>query len=243
MLRQIEGSRAVAETVARCRPEVICAYPISPQTHIVEALSELVKSGLARANTSMSSRSSPRYQWRSAPPRLQTVRRVSTFEEVVGGLDEETALFEARRCMSGGNCFECDNCYGMCPDNAIIKARAGTTLPHRSGRMTTDMRRPECGTLPGPSSLTWGHFASDSSRAASPSLAAGSGLAEAIMPANVRRPSIAARRFGYIVAAAVTVAIFNVINVWPGWRECRSSPTTPARCCGWSTSRCSPGSP
>jgi pyruvate ferredoxin oxidoreductase alpha subunit len=41
----MEGSRAVAETVARCRPEVICAYPISPQTHIVEGLSELVKSG------------------------------------------------------------------------------------------------------------------------------------------------------------------------------------------------------
>ena len=37
MLRQIEGSRAVAEAVALCRPEVICAYPISPQTHIVEA--------------------------------------------------------------------------------------------------------------------------------------------------------------------------------------------------------------
>ena len=45
MLRQIEGSRGVAEGVARCRPEVICAYPISPQTHIVEALSMLVKSG------------------------------------------------------------------------------------------------------------------------------------------------------------------------------------------------------
>ena len=45
MLRQIEGSRAVAETVARCRPEVIAAYPISPQTHIVEALSQLVKTG------------------------------------------------------------------------------------------------------------------------------------------------------------------------------------------------------
>jgi pyruvate ferredoxin oxidoreductase alpha subunit len=45
MRRQIEGSRAVAETVARCRPEVICAYPISPQTHIVEGLSRLVKSG------------------------------------------------------------------------------------------------------------------------------------------------------------------------------------------------------
>src|SRR6188472_1297376 len=45
MRRQLEGSRAVAETVARCRPEVVAAYPISPQTHIVEALSALVKSG------------------------------------------------------------------------------------------------------------------------------------------------------------------------------------------------------
>lgn len=45
MLRQIEGSRAVAETVALCRPEVVCAYPISPQTHIIEALGELVKMG------------------------------------------------------------------------------------------------------------------------------------------------------------------------------------------------------
>ena len=43
MLKQIEGSRAVAEAVALCRPEVICAYPISPQTHIVEALGEMVK--------------------------------------------------------------------------------------------------------------------------------------------------------------------------------------------------------
>ncbi len=45
MLKQIEGSRAVAEAVALCRPEVICAYPISPQTHIVENLGEMVKSG------------------------------------------------------------------------------------------------------------------------------------------------------------------------------------------------------
>jgi pyruvate ferredoxin oxidoreductase alpha subunit len=45
VLRQIEGSRAVAEAVARCRPEVVCAYPISPQTHIVEALSRLVRAG------------------------------------------------------------------------------------------------------------------------------------------------------------------------------------------------------
>jgi pyruvate ferredoxin oxidoreductase alpha subunit len=49
VLKQVEGSRAIAETVALCRPEVICAYPITPQTHIVENLSEIVKAGeLAR---------------------------------------------------------------------------------------------------------------------------------------------------------------------------------------------------
>jgi len=45
MLKQTEGSRAIAEAVALCRPEVICAYPITPQTHIVEGLGEMVKSG------------------------------------------------------------------------------------------------------------------------------------------------------------------------------------------------------
>ena len=45
MLKQTEGSLAVAEAVALCRPEVICAYPISPQTHIVEGIGEMVKSG------------------------------------------------------------------------------------------------------------------------------------------------------------------------------------------------------
>ena len=45
MLKQIEGSHAVAEAVALCRPEVICAYPISPQTHIVEGIGEMVKAG------------------------------------------------------------------------------------------------------------------------------------------------------------------------------------------------------
>jgi len=45
MLKQTEGSHAVAEAIALCRPEVICAYPISPQTHIVEGLGEMVKAG------------------------------------------------------------------------------------------------------------------------------------------------------------------------------------------------------
>jgi Pyruvate/2-oxoacid:ferredoxin oxidoreductase delta subunit len=58
-------------------------------------------------------------------PVLDLVRRQSTFEEVLGGLDESNALFEARRCLSCGNCFECDNCYGVCPDNAVIKLGPG----------------------------------------------------------------------------------------------------------------------
>lgn len=43
MREQIEGSKAVARAVAAARPHVIGAYPISPQTHIVEELSKLVK--------------------------------------------------------------------------------------------------------------------------------------------------------------------------------------------------------
>jgi 2-oxoacid:acceptor oxidoreductase delta subunit (pyruvate/2-ketoisovalerate family) len=58
---------------------------------------------------------------RTVQPQLELARRRSTFEEVVGGLDETNALFEARRCMSCGNCFSCDNCYGVCPDNAVLK--------------------------------------------------------------------------------------------------------------------------
>jgi pyruvate ferredoxin oxidoreductase alpha subunit len=42
----MEGSAAVADAVALCRPQVICAYPITPQTHIVERLGERVKEGV-----------------------------------------------------------------------------------------------------------------------------------------------------------------------------------------------------
>jgi len=62
---------------------------------------------------------------KSKQPVLDTIRRQSTFEEVVGSFDETTAQFEARRCLSCGNCFECDNCYGVCPDNAVIKLGPG----------------------------------------------------------------------------------------------------------------------
>ncbi len=62
---------------------------------------------------------------RTVRPMLDLMRRQSGFAEVVGNLNEENAKFEARRCLSCGNCFECDNCYGICPDNAITKLGPG----------------------------------------------------------------------------------------------------------------------
>ncbi|MCX9156643.1 NAD(P)-binding protein [Niveibacterium sp. 24ML] len=62
---------------------------------------------------------------RAVQAELERVRRESSFDEVVSGLNADTALFEARRCLSCGNCFECDNCYGVCPDNAVIKLGPG----------------------------------------------------------------------------------------------------------------------
>jgi len=62
---------------------------------------------------------------KTVAPRLDVIRRQSTFDEVTQGLDETNALFEARRCLSCGNCFGCDNCYGVCPDNAVLKVDEG----------------------------------------------------------------------------------------------------------------------
>ena len=51
--------------------------------------------------------------------------RVSGFEEVVAGLSEREARREAQRCLSCGNCFECDTCYAACPEDAIVKLGPG----------------------------------------------------------------------------------------------------------------------
>jgi pyruvate ferredoxin oxidoreductase alpha subunit len=45
----LEGSRAVAHTVVLCKPDVISAYPITPQTHIVEDLAKLAADGKIKA--------------------------------------------------------------------------------------------------------------------------------------------------------------------------------------------------
>lgn len=45
MKQVLEGSQVIARAVAACRPQVIAAYPITPQTHIVEALAALAAAG------------------------------------------------------------------------------------------------------------------------------------------------------------------------------------------------------
>jgi formate dehydrogenase (NADP+) beta subunit len=51
--------------------------------------------------------------------------RKTSFEEVVKGLSERQAVFEANRCLSCGNCYECDGCFGACPEKAVIKLGIG----------------------------------------------------------------------------------------------------------------------
>ena len=50
---------------------------------------------------------------------------VKSFDEVISGLSEPEVRFEAQRCLSCGNCFECDGCFGACPEDAIIKLGKG----------------------------------------------------------------------------------------------------------------------
>jgi NADPH-dependent glutamate synthase beta subunit-like oxidoreductase len=52
-------------------------------------------------------------------------RRRLTFDEVVDGLGTEAARYEAQRCLSCGNCFECDGCLSACPEQAVIKLGPG----------------------------------------------------------------------------------------------------------------------
>ena len=58
-------------------------------------------------------------------PQAGEAVRVQDFREVLGGLSERAARYEAQRCLSCGNCFECDGCYGACPEDAVIKLGKG----------------------------------------------------------------------------------------------------------------------
>jgi NADPH-dependent glutamate synthase beta subunit-like oxidoreductase len=62
---------------------------------------------------------------RRRQPELEPSERIAGFEEVVGGLSVGEASFEASRCLSCGNCCECDGCLGACPEDAVIKLGPG----------------------------------------------------------------------------------------------------------------------
>ena len=53
------------------------------------------------------------------------VEERTDFQEIVRGLSADEAKFEAVRCLSCGNCIECDGCLGACPEDAIIKLGKG----------------------------------------------------------------------------------------------------------------------
>ncbi len=67
---------------------------------------------------------------------LSIAERVSGFEEVLAGLSEREARREAQRCLSCGNCFECDACYAACPEDAIIKLGPGRRYRYDYARCT-----------------------------------------------------------------------------------------------------------
>jgi NADPH-dependent glutamate synthase beta subunit-like oxidoreductase len=62
---------------------------------------------------------------RRQQPEMPPEQRTADFGEVLGGLSEREAVYEARRCLSCGNCCECDGCLGACPEDAVIKLGPG----------------------------------------------------------------------------------------------------------------------
>jgi NADPH-dependent glutamate synthase beta subunit-like oxidoreductase len=72
---------------------------------------------------------------RSQPERAPE-ERVTDFAEIMSGLGEREAVFEAQRCLSCGNCFECDGCLGSCPEDAVVKLGTGHRYRYDYDRCT-----------------------------------------------------------------------------------------------------------
>ncbi len=67
---------------------------------------------------------------------LPPATRAASFAEVVAGLSPLEAAYEAKRCLSCGNCFECDQCYAACPEQAIEKLGPGRRYRYLYDRCT-----------------------------------------------------------------------------------------------------------
>ncbi|MDA0164981.1 NAD(P)-binding protein [Solirubrobacter ginsenosidimutans] len=73
---------------------------------------------------------------RRRQPEVEPADRVAAFGEVVGGLSAKDAKFESHRCLSCGNCIECDGCLGACPEDAVIKLGKGHGYEFNYGNCT-----------------------------------------------------------------------------------------------------------
>ena len=73
---------------------------------------------------------------RSEQQMLPLEERIPGFTEVQAGLRAEEASYEAKRCLSCGNCFECDQCYAACPEQAIERLGAGKRYRYLYDRCT-----------------------------------------------------------------------------------------------------------
>jgi NADPH-dependent glutamate synthase beta subunit-like oxidoreductase len=73
---------------------------------------------------------------RRQQPEEAPEQRTADFSEVVGGLSEQQAVYEAQRCLSCGNCCECDGCLGACPEDAVIKLGPGHRYEFDYGKCT-----------------------------------------------------------------------------------------------------------
>ena len=58
-------------------------------------------------------------------PKRSAATRAEDFGEVVSTIAEPEARHEAARCLSCGNCYECDGCLAACPEDAVIKLGPG----------------------------------------------------------------------------------------------------------------------
>jgi Pyruvate/2-oxoacid:ferredoxin oxidoreductase delta subunit len=62
---------------------------------------------------------------------LTAEQALGNFAERLQSLAEKEAVAEAKRCMSCGLCFECDNCVVYCPQTAVFRVKKAQSTTGR----------------------------------------------------------------------------------------------------------------